>query len=86
MSLKTDAADTLMEDDPGIYQDLLDERDEAMLRLAAVERECHALRARVLMLLRCHYDEHEHRGSPTCFDVQSPADEWETEALARHKN
>jgi uncharacterized membrane protein YccC len=35
---RTQLADTLMEDDPGIYLDLLDERDEAMQRLEAAER------------------------------------------------
>jgi chromosome segregation ATPase len=35
---KTELADMLMEDDPGIYQDLLDERDEAMQRLEAAQR------------------------------------------------
>lgn len=50
-----------------------------MHRQAEVAR----LQARVVMLLRCHYEEHEHIGSPTCFDVQSPSDEWETAALAR---
>ncbi len=45
------------------------------------EAEVERLRARIIMLLRCHYDEHEHHGSPTCFDIQSPTDEWETAAL-----
>jgi len=45
------------------------------------EAENERLRARIIMLLCCHYDEHEHHGSPTCFDIQSPTDEWETAAL-----
>lgn len=47
------------------------------------DAEIEHLRKRIVMLLRCHYEEHEHRGSPTCFDVQSPSDEWEAAAVVR---
>lgn len=62
-------------------QELRAEVERLDNNIAVLEAENERLRARIIMLLRCHYDEHEHHGSPTCFDIQSPTDEWETAAL-----
>lgn len=56
---RTQLADTLMEDDPGIYQDLLDERDEAMQRLEAAqrsEREMHIAAERLRATTNRYFD------------------------------
>jgi hypothetical protein len=47
MTDKTEVADALMEDDPGIYLDLLAERDRAMERYEAVHSENRRLRAQI---------------------------------------
>lgn len=53
--------DTLMEDDPGIYQDLLAERDEAMQRYEQVRTENQRLRSALEKHHRGFVDTPEHK-------------------------
>ena len=46
------------------------------IELIKLRAEIERLRERIKMLLKCHYEQHEHRGSPTCFDLIEP---WETD-------
>ncbi len=66
-----------------VYRITADVMTEMVKQDQEQRAEIERLRKRIVMLLRCHYDEHDHRGAPTCFDVQSPADEWESAAVVR---